>query len=61
MKFFLSFVCLLIFNGNPAFGKSQENPIPDTVSTLAIGSAGVDSVQEDKGQIEAANIIIPRD
>jgi CNT family concentrative nucleoside transporter len=61
MKFFLSFVCLLIFNGTPAFGKSQENPIPDKVSTLAIDTAGLTSVQEKTGQIETANVIVPRD
>lgn len=61
MKFFLSFVCLLIFNGNPAFGKSQENPIPDTVSSQAIDTAGLTSVQEKTGQIEMANVIVPRD
>jgi len=41
MKFFLSFVCLLILNGSLTFGQSQEDPITDTADSLAIDPAGM--------------------
>lgn len=52
MKFFLSFVCLLILNGNPTFGQSLEDPVPETAKTL---------VQEKPSLIDDSNDIVPRD
>ena len=61
MKFFLSFVCLLILNGNLTFGQSQKNPIPDTSKAIAIDTAGTALVQEKPGLIDESNVIVPRD
>jgi CNT family concentrative nucleoside transporter len=61
MKFLLSFVCLLILNGNLTFCQSQENPIPDTSKALAIDTAGTALVQEKPGLIDESNVIVPRD
>ncbi len=52
MKFFLFFVCLLILSGNPTFGQSQEDPIPETAQTL---------VQEKPSLMDDSNVIVPRD
>jgi len=61
MKFFLSFVCLLVLNGHPIFGQSQEYPIPGTADALAIDTASMALVQEKPSLIDASNIIVPRD
>ena len=61
MKFFLSFVCLLLLNGSLAFGQSQENLIPDTAVVPAIDTAGMALVQEKPSLIDESNVIVPRD
>jgi len=61
MKFFLSFVCLLILNGNLTFGQSQENPIQDTGNSLAADTAGMALVLEKSRLIDDTNVIVPRD
>ena len=61
MKFFLSFVCLLILNGNLTLGQSQENPIADTSKALASDTAGMALVQEKASLIDDSNVIVPRD
>ena len=61
MKFFLSFVCLLIVNGNLTLGQSQENPIADTSKALTIDTAGMALVQEKVSLIDDSNVIVPRD
>jgi len=61
MKFLLSFVCLLILNGNLTFGQSQEDPIADTADSLAIDAAGITSELEKPGLIDESNVIVPRD
>ena len=61
MKFFLSFVCLLILNGNLTLGQSQENPIADTSKALTIDTAGMALVQEKASLIDDSNVIVPRD
>ncbi|MEE9463604.1 MAG: nucleoside transporter C-terminal domain-containing protein [Bacteroidales bacterium] len=61
MKFLLSFVYLLILNGNLTFGQSQENPIQDTSKALSIDTAVTAVVQEKPGLIDESNVIVPRD
>ena len=61
MKFFLSFVCLLILNGSLAFGQSQEDPITDTADSLAIDPASMALELEKPGLIDESNVIVPRD
>ena len=61
MKFFLSFVCLLILNGNLTLGQSQENPIADTSKALTIDTAGMALVQEKASLIDDSTVIGPRD
>ncbi len=61
MKFFLSFVCLLILNGSLTFGRSQEDPITDTADSLAIDPAGMALELEKPGLIDESNVIVPRD
>ena len=61
MKFFLSFICLLILNGNLTSAQSQENPIPDTATTHAIDTAGMVLDQEKSSLIDESNVIVPRD
>jgi CNT family concentrative nucleoside transporter len=61
MKFLLSFVYLLILNGNLTFGQSQENPIRDTSKALSIDTAVTAVVQEKPGLIDESNVIVPRD
>ena len=61
MKFFLSFVCLLILNGNLTSAQSQENPIPDAATTHAIDTAGMVLDQEKSSLIDESNVIVPRD
>jgi len=61
MKFLLSFVCLLILNGNLTFGQSQEDPVTDTADSLAIDTAGIALELEKPGLIDESNVIVPRD
>jgi CNT family concentrative nucleoside transporter len=61
MKFFLSFVCLLILNGSLTFGRSQEDPITDTADSLAIDPAGMALELEKPGLVDESNVIVPRD
>ena len=61
MKFLLSFVYLLILNGNLTFGQSQENPIQDTSKALSVDTAVTAVVQEKPGLIDESNVIVPRD
>ena len=61
MKFFLSFVCLLILNGSLAFGQSQEDPITDTADSLAIDPASMALELEKPGLIDESNVFVPRD
>jgi CNT family concentrative nucleoside transporter len=61
MKFFLSFVCLLILNGNLISAQSQENTIPDTTTTRAIDTAGMALDQEKQNLTDESNVIVPRD
>jgi len=61
MKFLLSFVCLLIINGNLTFGQLQENPVQDTSKALSIDTAATAVVQEKPGLIDESNVIVPRD
>jgi len=61
MKFLLSFVCLLILNGNLTFGQSQEDPVTDTADSLAIDTAGITLELEKPGLIDESNVIVPRD
>ncbi len=61
MKFFLSFICLLILNGNLTSAQSQENPILDTATTHAIDTAGMVLDQEKSSLIDESNVIVPRD
>jgi CNT family concentrative nucleoside transporter len=61
MKFFLSFVCLLILNGSLTFGQSQEDPITDTADSLAIDPAGMALELEKPGLVDESNVIVPRD
>ena len=61
MKFFLSFVCLLILNGNLTSAQSQENPIPDSATTQALDPSGMALDQENPSLIDESNVIVPRD
>ncbi len=61
MKFFLSFVCLLILNGSLTFGQSKEDPITDTADSLAIDPAGMALELEKPGLIDESNVFVPRD
>ena len=61
MKFFLSFVCLLILNGNLTSAQTKENTIPDTATTRAIDTSGMALDQEKPGLIDESNVIVPRD
>jgi CNT family concentrative nucleoside transporter len=61
MKFFLSFVCLLLLNGNLTSAQSQENAIPDSATTQAIDTAGMAMDQENPSLIDESNVIVPRD
>jgi CNT family concentrative nucleoside transporter len=61
MKFFLTFVCLLILNGNLASGQSQENIISDMAAGLAIDTAGAALILEQAVLIDESNVIVPRD
>jgi CNT family concentrative nucleoside transporter len=61
MKFVLSFVCLLLLNGNLTFGQSQENPLTDTSETFATDTAGTLLEQAKPGLTGKSNVIVPRD
>jgi CNT family concentrative nucleoside transporter len=61
MKFFLSFVCLLIVTESLSFGQSQENPTLDTSQTQAVDTAETTFVQEKPSLIDESNVIVPRD
>ncbi len=61
MKFLLSFVYLLILNGNLTFGQSRENPIQDTSKALSVDTVVTAVVQEKPVLIDESNVIVPRD
>jgi CNT family concentrative nucleoside transporter len=61
MKFFLTFVCLIILTGNLTFGQSQEKPTLDTSPAPFTDTAGTALAKEKPGLIDESNVIIPRD
>jgi len=61
MKFFLTFVCLIILIGNLTFGQSQEKPTLDTSLAPVTDTAGKALAREKPGLIDESNVIVPRD